>query len=140
MYPSLMLALLDVYMRNPPVLLCSISMPTNCKLDDWALASHPQTANNLVGKFILKYLSQLLPPSTNPHCTEQWGMQGAGNNWDVYYPITVATILALVAIDAGATASDELQAIGVNPSVTSFKTYSSSGNDFKLSWVAICKS
>ena len=70
----------------------------------------------------------------------QWGMQGAGNNWDVYYPITVATILALVAIDAGATASDELQAIGVNPSVTSFKTYSSSGNDFKLSWVAICKS
>ena len=70
----------------------------------------------------------------------QWGMQGAGNNWDVYYPITVATILALVAIDAGATASDELQAIGVNPSVTSFKTYSSSGNNFKLSWVAICKS
>lgn len=76
----------------------------------------------------------------NPHCSVQWGMQAAGNNWDVYYPITVATILALVAIDAGATASDQLQAIGVNPSVTSFKTYSSAGNNFKLSWVAICKS
>ena len=67
-------------------------------------------------------------------------MQGGGNNWDVYYPITVATTLALVAIDAGATASDQLQAIGVNPSVTSFKTYSSAGNNFTLSWVAICKS
>lgn len=78
MYPNLMLALLDVYMRNPPVLLCSISMPMNCKLDDWAPASHPQTANNLVGKFILKYLSQLLPPSTNPHCLYTKNDKGYG--------------------------------------------------------------
>lgn len=66
-------------------------------------------------------------------------MQGAGNNWDVYYPITVTTLLAIVAIDAGATASNQLQTIGVNPSATGFKTYSSTGNDFKLSWVAICR-
>lgn len=67
-------------------------------------------------------------------------MQSAGNNCDVYYPITAVTTLALVAIDAGAIASDGLQAIGVNPSATSFKAYSSEGNGFKLSWVAICKS
>jgi len=66
-------------------------------------------------------------------------MQGAGNNWDVYYPITVAILLSLVAIDAGATASNQLQTIGANPSVTSFKVYSSTANDFKLSWVAICR-
>ena len=71
---------------------------------------------------------------------KQWGMQSAGNNCDVYYPITAVTTLALVAIDAGAIASDGLQAIGVNPSATSFKAYSSEGNGFKLSWVAICKS
>lgn len=70
---------------------------------------------------------------------KQWGLQGAGNNWDIYYPIAVTVALALVAIDAGATSSTQLQTIGVQLYITKFKTYSSSGNDFQLAWIMIGK-
>ena len=69
----------------------------------------------------------------------QWGMQSGGNNWDVYYPIAVNQVLAIVAIDAGATGSSQLQAIGINPNTSGFKTYSSGSNNFYLSWLMLAK-
>ena len=69
----------------------------------------------------------------------QWGLQGSGSNWDVYYPIAVNMVLTIVAIDAGATANDQMQVVGVNPSTTNFKTYSSIGNNFKLALMMLGK-
>ena len=66
-------------------------------------------------------------------------MQDGGNNWDIYYPIAINQVLAIVAIDAGAASSSKLQAIGVKPHTSGFKTYSSGGNAFYLSWLILAK-
>ena len=69
----------------------------------------------------------------------QWGLQDGGNNWDIYYPIAINQVLAIVAIDAGAEGSSKLQALGIKPHTSSFKIYSSGGNNFYLSWLMLAK-
>ena len=69
----------------------------------------------------------------------QWGLQDGGNNWDIYYPIAINQVLAIVAIDAGADGSSKFQALGIKPHTSRFKIYSSGGNNFYLSWLMLAK-
>ena len=70
---------------------------------------------------------------------EQWGTQNSGANWDIYYPIAINQVLAIVAIDAGSEENGSFQAIGVKPNTNGFKVYSSGGKDFYLSWLMVAK-
>lgn len=70
----------------------------------------------------------------------QWGNQGAGNNWDIYYPIAYTKYAYItVAIDNAATStSHQYTAIANSDNkLNKFTLITSSNNDIGVAWLSI---
>lgn len=71
---------------------------------------------------------------------KQWGNQGAGNNWDIYYPIVYTKYAYItVTIDNGATSTSHQYTALANGGnkLNKFTLITSNNSEIGIAWLSI---
>jgi hypothetical protein len=72
--------------------------------------------------------------------SKQWGIQAAGNNWIVGYPLVFSSAVYGVWVIDYAANTNNLQYVGISESesaLNGFKMYTSATNDMGISFLAV---